>query len=72
MKAFNQRLLLFFFLSKAVDKHGISALLAAIWEGHTECVKLLIESGADTQGTTPDGKSYIEVADKEEIKNLLK
>nr|CAD7447261.1 unnamed protein product [Timema bartmani] len=25
------------------DKHGISALLAAIWEGHTSCVKLLLE-----------------------------
>eukprot|EP00058_Branchiostoma_floridae_P009520 XP_002595008.1 hypothetical protein BRAFLDRAFT_128977 [Branchiostoma floridae] len=25
------------------DKHGISAVLAAIWEGHTECVKYLLE-----------------------------
>ena len=24
------------------DKHGITALLAAIFEGHTECVRLLI------------------------------
>jgi len=28
---------------QAKDKHGISALLAAIWEGHTDCVKLLLE-----------------------------
>jgi ankyrin repeat protein len=28
---------------QAKDKHGISALLAAIWEGHTHCVKLLLE-----------------------------
>lgn len=25
------------------DKHGITAILAAIWEGHTSCVKLLLE-----------------------------
>lgn len=30
-----------FFKSK--DKHGITAILAAIWEGHTDCVKLLLE-----------------------------
>lgn len=30
--------------SQALDKHGISALLAAIWEGHTNCVKLLLNS----------------------------
>jgi len=28
---------------QAKDRHGISALLAAIWEGHTDCVKLLLE-----------------------------
>jgi ankyrin repeat protein len=27
----------------ASDKHGITVLLAAIWEGHTDCVKFLIE-----------------------------
>ena len=27
----------------ARDKHGISVVLAAIWEGHTQCVKYLIE-----------------------------
>jgi ankyrin repeat protein len=31
------------FVFQAKDKHGISALLAAIWEGHTDCVKLLLE-----------------------------
>ena len=25
------------------DKHGITAVLAAIWEGHVETVKLLLE-----------------------------
>ncbi|XP_073824776.1 myotrophin homolog isoform X2 [Musca autumnalis] len=53
------------------DKHGITPLLAAIWEGHTECVKLLLEKGADKNGETPDGKSYAEAAEKEEIRKLL-
>lgn len=57
---------------QAMDKHGIRAVLPAIWEGHTECVKLMLESGADKNGKTPDGKSYLEVAEKEEIINLLK
>ena len=56
---------------KAPDKHGITALLAAIWEGHYDCVKLLIEAGANTGLKTPDGKSYAEVAEKQEIKSLL-
>lgn len=30
-------------LLQAKDKHGISVLLAAVWEGHTNCVKLLLE-----------------------------
>lgn len=58
-------------LFQAKDKHGISALLAAIWEGHTNCVKLLIEKGAEKSGETPDGTSYLEVAESDEIKRLL-
>ncbi|XP_058986067.1 myotrophin isoform X1 [Musca domestica] len=98
------------------DKHGITPLLAAIWEGHTQCVKLLLErhlasyfhrpspselniwsnrtgysspigrfgestrysplhlhyKGADKNGKTPDGKSYTEAAEKDEIRNLLR
>ncbi|XP_013774070.1 myotrophin-like [Limulus polyphemus] len=56
----------------AKDKHGISALLAAIWEGHTSCVKLMLEKGANKSGTTPDGTSYLDAAEKQEIKDLLK
>ncbi|XP_054714590.1 myotrophin-like [Uloborus diversus] len=56
----------------AKDKYGISALLAAIWEGHTSCVKLMIDKGASKIGSTPDGASYIEAAEKPEIKELLK
>merc|ERR1712198_59463 len=54
------------------DKHGITPVLAAIWEGHTSCVKYLLESGASKAGTAPDGSSYLEAAEKEEIKSLLK
>jgi len=55
----------------AVDRHGIHALLPAIWEGHTDCVKLLIDSGAAKEGKTPDGKPFAEVAEKEDIRTLL-
>lgn len=55
----------------ATDKFGITALLAAIWEGHTECVRLMIQNGADKNGTTPDGKPYLDVAEKPEIIQLL-
>ncbi len=32
----------------------------------------MIDSGADKSGRTPDGKTYFEVAEKPEIKSLLK
>ena len=84
---------------QAKDKHGISTLLAAIWEGHTDCVKLLLSKvstsdisssipasnyhdthskmfvlfqGANKEGSAPDGKTYFEAAEKDEIKSLLK
>ena len=68
------------------DKHGITPLLAAVWEGHTACVKFLLENvreilmqlifisvcqGAARDGKTPDGSSYVEAAEKQEIKDLL-
>uniref|UniRef100_A0A6M2DG61 Putative myotrophin n=1 Tax=Xenopsylla cheopis TaxID=163159 RepID=A0A6M2DG61_XENCH len=55
----------------AEDKYGITCLLAAIWEGHTDCVRILLNNGANVQGRTPDGTSYIDAADKPEIKALL-
>jgi len=53
------------------DKHGITAILAAIWEGHKDCVKLLLEKGASKDGVAPDGKSYLESAENNEIRQLL-
>jgi len=57
--------------SNIKDKHGITPILAAIWEGHTQCVRLLLESGAAKTGNAPDGTSYIDSADKSEIRELL-
>uniref|UniRef100_A0A131XKV7 Putative myotrophin n=1 Tax=Hyalomma excavatum TaxID=257692 RepID=A0A131XKV7_9ACAR len=56
----------------AKDKYGISPLLAAIWEGHTACVKLMVEKGASKDGRTPEGQSYMEAAEKQEIRDLLR
>lgn len=53
------------------DKHGITAILAAIWEGHKDCVKLLLENGAKKDGVAPDGKTYLESAENNEIRQLL-
>jgi len=54
------------------DKYGITPLLAAIYEGHTKCVQSLIMAGAQKTGVTPDGSSYMEAAEKDEIKALLR
>ncbi|CAH1787770.1 unnamed protein product [Owenia fusiformis] len=54
------------------DKHGITPLLAAIWEGHTKSVQVLLDNGAKKDGKAPDGSSYIDSAEKEEIKNILR
>lgn len=53
------------------DKHGITPILAAIWEGHTTCVELLLQKGAEKDGVAPDGKSYIDSAENIEIRQLL-
>ncbi|KAM9334805.1 myotrophin [Symphorus nematophorus] len=56
----------------APDKHGLTPLICACYEGHACCVKLLLDQGADKDQTTPDGKSAFEAAEKEDIKALLK
>lgn len=63
--------LYYYFLLQKSDKHGISPLLAAIWEGHTTCVRVLLENGASKDGKAPDGTSYIDAAEKNEIRELL-
>ncbi|RNA20216.1 myotrophin [Brachionus plicatilis] len=54
------------------DKYNISPLLAAIWENHVSCVKLLLNKGANRSVKAPDGRSLIESTDNDEIKRLLK
>ncbi|XP_064400711.1 myotrophin-like [Halichondria panicea] len=56
----------------APDKHGITPLLAAIFEGHANCVELLLTKGAKKTGKAPDGSSYIDAAEDDKIKALLK
>lgn len=53
------------------DKHGITPLLAAIWENHIEAVKLLLNKGANKNGTSPDGSSYKDCAETDDMKMLL-
>jgi len=53
------------------DKFGITPLLAAIWEGHTKCVQLLLEKGASKNERAPDGTTYIDSTESNEIKALL-
>lgn len=54
------------------DVHGFTPLLSAIHEGHSECVKLLVAKGADITAKCPDGKTLLEVAGSQEIRDLLK
>lgn len=58
-------------LFQSKDKHGITPILAAIWEGHTTCVELLLQKGAKKDGVAPDGKSYVDSAENIEIRQLL-
>ncbi|XP_052801557.1 myotrophin-like [Mya arenaria] len=53
------------------DKHGITPLLAAIWESHEETVTLLLQMGADKNGKSPDGETYIQCAETDDMKALL-
>jgi len=57
---------------EAKDKHGISVVLAAIWEGHSKCVAFLISKGCSKSGSAPDGTPYLEAAEKEDMKALLR
>ncbi|KAL4225767.1 hypothetical protein ACF0H5_016456 [Mactra antiquata] len=56
----------------APDKYDITPLLAAIWENHLEAVKFLLNKGAKKDGKSPDGKSYIDCAETDDMKMLLK
>lgn len=74
---YGQKEVIEFLLSKGADinrpdKHGITPLLASIFESKTECVKLLLGKGAKKDLKAPDGSSYFECAETDDIKSLLK
>ncbi|XP_078494906.1 myotrophin-like [Ciona intestinalis] len=73
---YGQSVIIEFLISKGanvngVGKNGITPLLAAIWEGHSDAVSLLLRHGADKNMKTPDGSSYADEAQSEELKMLL-
>ena len=55
----------------AKDNFGNTALLNAVYEGHTEAVKELLKLGAKKDVKGPDGKTPKEAAEKDEIRQLF-
>lgn len=55
-----------------VDNLGMTPLLCAIYEDHIKCIKYLLSKGAKKTLKSPDGKTYVECANTNEIKELLK
>ncbi|TGZ71555.1 hypothetical protein CRM22_002565 [Opisthorchis felineus] len=53
------------------DDYGVTPLLAAIYENHIDCARVLLEKGAKFLNT-PDGVSYLEVAESEKLRTLLR
>ncbi|CAH8849381.1 unnamed protein product [Trichobilharzia szidati] len=53
------------------DNFGVTPLLAAIYEGHVDCVSLLLNNGAKL-GVAPDGSTYVDCATSEDIRNILR
>lgn len=73
---YGQQEVIEFLISKGADvnrpdSHGITALLASIFENQIDSVKLLLKKGADKNGRAPDGMSYYECAETDDIKRLL-
>ncbi|XP_033123845.1 myotrophin-like [Anneissia japonica] len=54
------------------DELGMSALLAAIYENHYDCVEFLLKNGASTNDTAPSGETLLECAEQEKLKELLR
>ncbi|KAM4712001.1 myotrophin [Anableps anableps] len=56
----------------AKDKHGFSPLASACFEDHIDCVKILLEKGADKNEKTEDGNGVFEASNNEALKALFK
>ncbi|VDM71560.1 unnamed protein product [Strongylus vulgaris] len=53
------------------NKIGDTALHAASWKGHRECVELMLENGANTWVRNRDQKLPIDVAKDAEVAGLI-
>ena len=56
----------------AKDNDGWTALMRASWRGYSEIVQYLVEIGADINIKNEDGKTALDLADTEEIKEILR
>ena len=56
----------------AEDSFGFTILMWASSGGNLEMVKLLAENGADIDAKNEDGKTALDLADTEEIKEILR
>ena len=54
------------------DDDGWNALMRASWRGYSEIVKYLVKNGADINIKNNDGKTALDWADTEEIKEVLR
>ncbi|EHB15186.1 Myotrophin [Heterocephalus glaber] len=55
----------------APDKHHITLLLSAVYEGHVSCVKLLLSKGAGKTVKVPHGLTALKATNNQAIKALL-
>ena len=56
----------------AKDQHGITPLLAAVYENHANAVKFLLDNKADATIKGPDGKKAKDAAESAAVKALFK
>lgn len=54
------------------DDDGWTALMRASWRGYSEIVKYLVEKGADINIKNYKGETALDLADNEEIKEVLR
>lgn len=54
------------------DKYCETALMIASCKGNLEIVKLLVDNGADINIKNNNGKTALDLADSEEIKEVLR
>nr|XP_043878043.1 myotrophin [Solea senegalensis] len=56
----------------APDKHNLTPLFCACYEGHLSCVKVLLEKGANKDYVGPDGLTASQASESDAIKALFK